>query len=249
MKIIAPKPFFFDNGPKAVILMHSLSGTPNDMRLLGRFLERNGYSAYAPMFAGHGTREPLDIINQGGATAWWKQVNESIEYLKSQGKTEIYIFGLSLGAIFASKAVEECPEIIAGGIFGSPLYNKSFKNIRSAFLTYSEKVYALNELDSATIQTKLTEIDQRIDGFLAGLQETTDAVDEKLIDINKPFFIGQGKTDEMVDRNGAVKVDADVKTSEIHWYDAGHVLTINRAHKDLSQDVLNFLENIEDRNA
>jgi len=38
---LTPKPFYFDNGPKAVVLLHSFSGTSTDMRLLGRFLERH----------------------------------------------------------------------------------------------------------------------------------------------------------------------------------------------------------------
>ncbi len=249
MKIIAPKPFYFDNGPKAVVLMHSLSGTPNDMRLLGRYLERNGYSAYAPMFAGHGTREPLDIIEKGNPQVWWKQAEEAVDYLKSQGKTEIYFFGLSLGAIFATKAIEKLPEVVAGGTFGSPLFSTSFKKIRSEFLIYSRKVYNLNEMDESEIQANLKTIDDKIDGFLAAIQTETLQVTADLKDLNKPYFIGQGTHDDMVDVDGANKVKAVVKNADLHWYDAGHVLTINTAHKDLQSDVLNFLEKIEETNA
>jgi hypothetical protein len=38
-------------------------------------------------------------------------------------------------------------------------------------------------------------------------------------------------------------VAQEVKTSQLHLYDAGHVLTINRAHNQVESDVLNFLEN------
>ncbi|MCH4008763.1 alpha/beta hydrolase [Companilactobacillus sp.] len=249
MKIIAPKPFYFDNGPKAVVLLHSLSGTPNDMRLLGRFLERNGYSAYAPMFAGHGTREPLDIIEKGGPANWWKQAEEALDFLKSQGKTEIYFFGLSLGAIFATKAIENMSDVLGGGTFGSPLFNTSFKMIRSEFLIYAQKVYQLNELADSEIDSKLAVIDSKIDGFLTNIQTETLQVTEDLKKIHKPYFIGQGKTDKMVDPHGADKVQSIVTDADLHWYDAGHVLTINNAHKDLQSDVLNFLEKIEERNA
>lgn len=249
MKIIAPKPFYFDNGPKAVVLLHSLSGTPNDMRLLGRFLERNGYSAYAPMFAGHGTREPLDIIEKGGPANWWKQAEEALDFLKSQGKTEIYFFGLSLGAIFATKAIENMSDVLGGGTFGSPLFNTSFKMIRSEFLIYAQKVYQLNELADSEIESRLAVIDSKIDGFLTNIQNETLQVTEDLKEIHKPYFIGQGKTDKMVDPHGADKVQEVVTNADLHWYDAGHVLTINNAHKDLQSDVLNFLEKIEERNA
>lgn len=249
MKIIAPKPFYFDNGPKAVVLLHSLSGTPNDMRLLGRFLQRNGYSAYAPMFAGHGTREPLDIIEKGGPEVWWKQAEEAVDYLKSQNKTEFYFFGLSLGAIFATKALEKLSDVKAGGTFGSPLFTTSFAKIRSEFLIYSKKVYQLNDFDESTIQSKLDLIDSKIDDFLNSLAVETKMVEDSLSKIDQPYFIGQGKKDVMVNVDGATKVSSIVDKTDLHWYDAGHVLTINNAHKDLQSDVLNFLEKIEERNA
>lgn len=249
MKIIAPTPFYFDNGNRAVILLHSLSGTPNDMRLLGRYLQRSGYSAYAPMFAGHGTREPLDILNQGTPAAWWQQVHEAIDFLKGQGKTEFYVFGLSLGAIFATKAVEELPEVSAGGVFGSPLYNRDFKNILSAFKVYAQKVYALNELDDKKTREKLEEVDQKIDPFLQAIQVETSQITDNLKNLAKPYFIGQGTFDDMVDQTKAKTVASEVSQSDLHYYEAGHVLTINHAHKQLQSDVLNFLEKIEEANA
>ncbi|WP_125760749.1 alpha/beta hydrolase [Companilactobacillus hulinensis] len=249
MRILTPKPFFFNAGTKAVILLHSFSGTSNDMRLMGRMLERNGYSAYAPMFMGHGTDEPIDILDQGGPDQWWQQVNEAVDFLKEQRKNEIYIFGLSLGAIFATKAVEEIPEIKAGGVFGSPVLAHDFSNVRDAFMTYAEKAYEIREVSEIEKYANLRTIDSRIDAMLMNIRKTTAGVGDKLAEIEKPYFIGQGMRDKMVDPEAAKQVAQIVKTADFHQYDAGHVLTINRAHKELEGDVLNFLENIEDRNA
>ena len=47
-----PEPFFFEAGPRAVLLLHAYTGSANDVRLLRRFLERNGYTVYAPNFTG-----------------------------------------------------------------------------------------------------------------------------------------------------------------------------------------------------
>ncbi|APX73359.1 carboxylesterase [Companilactobacillus allii] len=244
-----PKPFFFNAGDKAVILLHSFSGTSNDQRLMGRMLERNNYSAYAPMFKGHGTNNPIDILDSGGPDEWWKQVNESVQFLKNHGKNDIYIFGLSLGAIFATKAVEEIPEIKAGGVFGSPILSNDFSNIRDAFMTYSKKVYEIKEVSETDKYADLRIIDSKIDAMLVNIRRTTNSVSDNLAEIKKPYFIGQGTRDKMVDPKAAEKVASIVGTRDFHQYDAGHVLTINRAHKELEGDVLNFLENIEDRNA
>jgi len=174
MKILTPKPFYFDQGPSAVLLLHSFSGTSNDMRLLGRFLERQGYSAYAPMFAGHGTSEPLDILTDGGPDKWWQQTVEAIEFLRSEHKTDIYVFGLSLGAIFATKALEELPEVECGGVFGSPINSPSFQEIRNAFMTYAKKVYSVQQsLTEVEIDSKLRVIGSKIDSMLTEIKKTT----------------------------------------------------------------------------
>lgn len=249
MKLIEPKPFYFDNGPTAVVLMHSLSGTPNDMRLLGRFLQRSGYSVYAPMFKGHGTYEPLDIIDQGDPTVWWQQAIDAVNYLKEQGKTKFYFFGLSLGAIFATKAIEELPEVEAGGTFGSPLFNSSYAMVRKEFLIYAKKVYQISETDEAVMNDKLATIDSRLDDFLNKIISETHNVENNLNKITGPYFVGQGTSDVMVDPDGANKVKQILPDVDLHWYDAGHVLTVNKAHKDVQTDVLNFLEKIEETNA
>ncbi|GAB5057734.1 alpha/beta fold hydrolase [Companilactobacillus alimentarius] len=244
MKIMTPKPFYFDKGEKAVLLLHSFSGTSNDMRLLGRALERNNYSVYAPMFIGHGTREPLDILELGSPDKWWQQTKSAIGFLEMQGKKQISVFGLSLGAIFATKALEEIPGIVAGGVFGSPLYTTNFEEIRKAFMTYSKKVYSFQQgLTEVEIDSKIRVVDTKIDSMLTDIRKTTVGVNKNLAEIKRPYFIGQGTSDKLVDPDATKIVAQKVETSQLHLYDAGHVLTINSAHKQLESAVLNFLEN------
>lgn len=244
MKILTPKSFYFDNGTSAILLLHSFSGTPNDMRLLGRFLERHNYSVYAPMFAGHGTSEPLDILQQGSPEKWWQQTQAAVQFLKDQQKTKVYVFGLSLGAIFATKALESIPEVVAGGVFGSPLYTHGYKGIKNAFLTYAKKVYSIQQnLTEVETDNKLRLVDSKIDAKLMEIRKTSNLVVENLAEIKRPYFIGQGTSDKLVDPKAASQVARDVKTSQLHLYNAGHVLTINQAHNQVASDVLNFLEN------
>lgn len=244
MKILRPKPFYFDSGSTAVLLLHSFSGTSNDMRLLGRFLERSNYSAYAPMFAGHGTAEPLDILEFGSPEKWWQQTQAAIQFLQEQQKTQIYVFGLSLGAIFATKALEEIPEVSGGGVFGSPLGSTGYRGIKEAFLTYAKKVYSVQQdLTEIEIDSKMRIVSSKIDAKLTEIRKTSVGVTNQLAEIKRPYFIGQGTNDKLVNPDAATEVAKDVKTSQLHLYNAGHVLTINHAHSQLESDVLNFLEN------
>lgn len=244
MKILRPKPFYFDSGSTAVLLLHSFSGTSNDMRLLGRFLERSNYSAYAPMFAGHGTAEPVDILELGSPEKWWQQTQEAIQFLQEQQKTQIYVFGLSLGAIFATKALEEIPEVSGGGVFGSPLGSTGYRGIKEAFLTYAKKVYSVQQdLTEIEIDSKMRIVSSKIDAKLTEIRKTSVGVTNQLAEIKRPYFIGQGTNDKLVNPAAATEVAKDVKTSQLHLYNAGHVLTINHAHSQLESDVLKFLEN------
>ncbi|WP_099974471.1 alpha/beta hydrolase [Lactobacillus terrae] len=241
MKIVEPKPFYFKNSTKAVLLLHSFSGSPNDMRLLGRFLERNEYSAYAPIFAGHGTFEPNDIFEQGSPDIWYRQTVEAIEFLESEGMAEISVFGLSLGSIFATKILEENNRVKLGGVFGTPLGSRDFSNIRQGFFQYSRKVYEIN--NQADIDEKLDLLTTNLDKMIASIASYTEDVEDKISQIRKPYFIGQGTYDKLVNPELAVSMGKKVPNAEIHLYDAGHVLTVNDAHKQLEIDLLNFLEN------
>ncbi|WP_243685912.1 hypothetical protein [Lentilactobacillus rapi] len=46
------KSFYFEHGPHAVILLHAFASGPVDVRLLARYLERENYTVYAPLFTG-----------------------------------------------------------------------------------------------------------------------------------------------------------------------------------------------------
>lgn len=245
MNRIKPDTFYFNHSENAVILLHSYTGTPNDMRLLARKLEDEDYSIFAPMFAGHGTDDPQNIIDNGNPDAWWQQVIDAIDFLKKEGKTKIAIMGLSLGSIFTTKALEEfSDEIVCGGVFGSPLFNDNYDNVRAGFMDYTKKVREHYHGD--TSEGALAEIAVQSDVALQKIESATNAIVDNLSKINKPFFIGQGSNDHLVNPNGAEKLRDTLEDNRVdvtfNWYEqAGHVLTINSAHHQLENDVIKFL--------
>ena len=72
MRITKPKPFFFEAGKRAVLLLHGFTGNSSDVRMLGRFLEKNGYTSLAPHYKGHGV--PPEELIKTGPTDWWQDV-------------------------------------------------------------------------------------------------------------------------------------------------------------------------------
>ena len=63
MKLASPKPFTFEGGDRAVLLLHGFTGNSADVRMLGRFLEKKGYTCHAPIYKGHGV-PPEELVHK-----------------------------------------------------------------------------------------------------------------------------------------------------------------------------------------
>jgi len=95
---------------RAVVLVHGLTGTPNEMRFLAWFLNTHGYTVSCPRLANHG--QPLHILK---ATRWedfYASVRRAYLDLRADHE-HIYTGGLSMGALLALMLAEEFPAGIA----------------------------------------------------------------------------------------------------------------------------------------
>src|SRR3954463_8324728 len=101
MRIAQPKPFFFKSGKRAVLLLHGFTGNSADVRMLGRYLEKKGYTTLAPHYKGHGV-PPEELIHTG-PEEWWQDVLAGYQQLQDAGYDEIAVAGLSLGGVFSLK--------------------------------------------------------------------------------------------------------------------------------------------------
>ena len=101
MQIRLPEPFFFEEGNRAVLLLHGFTGNSSDVRQLGRFLQKKGYTSYAPQYDGHAA--PPEEILQSSPFAWYKDAIDGYEFLVDKGYDEIVVAGLSLGGCYALK--------------------------------------------------------------------------------------------------------------------------------------------------
>src|SRR5690625_3237266 len=107
MKIKRPTPFTFEAGKRAVLLLHGFTGHSADVRMLGCFLQKKGYTSHAPIYKGHGV-EPEELI-ESRAEDWWQDALQGYEHLKQLGYEEIAVAGLSLGGALALKLAIERP--------------------------------------------------------------------------------------------------------------------------------------------
>lgn len=81
-----------------VLLVHGLTGTPNEMRLLGKGIARAGFTVYGMQLAGHcGSQE--DLVR----TRWqdWASSVRAAAHRLRGAVDQIVVVGLSMGAVLA----------------------------------------------------------------------------------------------------------------------------------------------------
>lgn len=98
MIIPTAEPFFMPGGPVGVLLVHGFTGTPKEMRWMGEYLARQGYSVLGVRLAGHATH-PDDLIRTRWQD-WLGSVEDGYHLLKCVSE-EIVVAGLSMGGILS----------------------------------------------------------------------------------------------------------------------------------------------------
>lgn len=101
-----------DNG-SLVILVHGMTGSPNEMKSLAASLNRKGYSVVCPRLANHGS--PLDVLKRSR----WQDFYGSVRSIMTDGEGSrhagpVFVSGLSMGALLALLLADEFKDRVAG---------------------------------------------------------------------------------------------------------------------------------------
>ncbi|WP_432517740.1 alpha/beta hydrolase [Priestia aryabhattai] len=245
MKIAQPKPFTFEGGEKAVLLLHGFTGNSADVRMLGRFLEKKGYTCHAPHYKGHGVA-PEELVHTGPKD-WWKDVMEGYEFLKSKGHESIAAVGLSLGGVFSLKLGYTVP--IKGIVpMCAPMYIKSEEVMYEGVLAYAREYKKREGKSSEQIEQEMEEFKQTPMNTLKSLQELIAEVRNSVDMIYAPTFVVQGRHDYMINTDSANIIYNSVEspTKDIKWYEeSGHTITFDKERDQLHEDVYAFLESLD----
>lgn len=105
-----------ESSQATVLLIHGLTGTPNEMKGLANFFYRRNYSVLCPRLAHHG--EPLHILKRAKWQEFYRSVKEALWKIPKGQK--IFTAGLSMGALLALLLAEEFPEQVSGVACLSP---------------------------------------------------------------------------------------------------------------------------------
>ncbi|CAM3901866.1 alpha/beta hydrolase [Mesobacillus zeae] len=244
MRKLVPKPFTFKASKRAVLLLHGFTGNSADVRMLGRFLQRKGYTCHAPVYKGHGV-EPEELV-LAGPEDWWKDVSEAYNFLKDEGYEEIAVAGLSLGGVFSLKLGYTVP--VKGIVtMCAPMYIKSEGTMYEGVLEYAREYKRLEGKTKEQIEEEMEAFKKTPMTTLKALQGLISDVRKHVDMIYAPAFVIQARQDHMINPDSANIIFNEIESieKEIKWYEeSGHAITFDKERDQLHEDVYAFLEKL-----
>lgn len=245
MKIKQPQPFTFKAGPRAVLLLHGFTGHSADVRMLGRYLEKRGYTSHAPIYRGHGL-PPEDLI-QSTPGEWWEDVLEAYQHLKDLGYREIAVSGLSLGGVLGLKLAytEQTKAVIP---MCSPMFFDNETQLTKGFRLFAKEYKQLERKDDHVIEQELDTLLTNSKPLFKQLGAFITEVKNEVDTIYTPTMVVQAIKDQMINTDSAnyiyENVEAEHKT--IKWYEeSGHVITMGKEKEQVFEDIYQFLETLK----
>ncbi|MGH8124587.1 MAG: alpha/beta hydrolase [Rhodanobacteraceae bacterium] len=261
--------FLFEGGRRGVLLIHGLTGTPMEMKLLGKGLHRAGYTVYGMQLAGHcGTTEDLLATNWQD---WYTSVEHACDMLAAK-VDHLFVGGLSMGAILALKLAAERPTQIAGvGVYGATFWYDGWtipKLARLSFLLPLLKRMGIGKTRSFMEQPPYGIRDERLraqvssamlggDSASAGLPgnpwyalaemyKLSALVRRQLDKVIAPCLIAHARNDDVASSRNAELVARSVKapTELLLLDDSYHMITIDRERRTLIDRSAAFFERI-----
>lgn len=245
MRIAQPKPFFFQSGKRAVLLLHGFTGTSADVRMLGRFLEKKGYTSLAPHYKGHGV--PPEQLIETGPDEWWEDVIAGYNELKDAGYEEIAVGGLSLGGVFSLKLGVKMP--VKGIVtMCAPMVMKTPDKLYEGVLKYASDYKRYEGKSKAEIEEEVEALRNQTMPSLAELTPLVDEVKGQLPEIETPLLVIQSRKDAVIDPDSANVIydNAASDNKQIEWFEkSGHVITLGPEKEQLHEDIFEFLESLD----
>ncbi|EIT87059.1 carboxylesterase [Fictibacillus macauensis ZFHKF-1] len=245
MKISAPKPFTFEGGKRAVLMLHGFTGSSADVRMLGRFLQKKGYTCHAPQYKGHGV--PPEELVHTGPEDWWRDVIGGYEHLQDLGYEEIAVCGLSLGGVFSLKLAMEKP--VKGVVpMCAPMYIKSEEVMYKNVLEYAREYKSRENKTEEQVNEEMEAFKESPMKTLKALQQLLGDVRNDIDMVYAPTFVVQARHDEMINTDSANIIYNEVESimKDLKWYEEStHVITLGQEKEQLHEDVYQFLQKLD----
>jgi carboxylesterase len=248
-------PFFSRlGGPRAALCLHGFTGTPFEVRPLAEALAAQGFTALAPVLAGHGrTVEELAATTHRD---WLASAETALaELLAETGGAPVAVAGFSLGGLLALRLARLHPQKIAAlAIMAAPLrlgplqamgaraVARLPRLLRRGFLHALPKTGGYDVVDKDMGARNPSLPAMPVAGVLS-LLELGAIVREDLPHITAPVLVAHGARDRTVPFEDSLELAGTIGSAVIErlWLErSGHLLAIDVERRTLVDAVGRF---------
>ena len=242
MKLKAPNPIFLQGGNHAVLLLHSFTGTCNEMKRLAEHLHSEGFTCYAITYAGHG--QIPEAFYKTNFQTMYESSEQAYQFLLDKGYECISIIGQSLGGVFALNIAEKYSvnNIVT---ISSPLLSRPLEELERRVYAYTRYMLNLQQYTQEGIDLFVEQNFPRPKEKLIALQSFIINSRDKLARIESPVLaVAGGKDEEVYQESAAILVNeiSSSKKQKLVMESGRHLLTIEKDAEILFKYIVNFVK-------
>lgn len=243
------KPFFLSGtNDRAVLLVHGWTANPYEVYPLGKYLHDRGYTVYAPLLSGHGTK-PHDLMNVRWED-WRNDVDRAYQKLKKGEYAKIYVAGTSMGAGLSAILAVDNPEISGLVLMATPYAIRLEKptliyaKFLSLFKKYHRKHYPPSLKRRATVTRKISYQMYPIKSVLEVIRMVR-FFRQQISNVQQPCLMIQSIADHVVDKKSLENIFKHIgsqKKTKKYLAEAYHTFVSDVKNEDIFKDILDFFE-------
>ncbi len=260
MIIPTAEPFFFPGNKTGILLTHGFTGAPKEMRWMGEYLNRQGYSVLGVRLAGHATR-PEDMI-RSRYSDWLASVEDGYHLLRGVAE-QIFLVGLSMGGILSlvtASRLQVCPEDAGRRVRGVVAMSTPYKlpddpRIRwarqiSSFIPYAPKgneAPGADWFDKESFKQHVSYPQNPIRS-VAELSQLMAVMHDSLPKVRVPVLLMHSRADDYVVKDSMVRIYASLGSTDKNmlWIEgSGHVITEEPQRERVFKAATDFIERVD----
>lgn len=233
------EPFDFRGNNIGCLLVHGFTGSPGEMRPLGEYLNKKGYTVKGVLLPGHGTTvEELALTDW---QSWYGEVMKGFGELQKCCEM-IFIIGLSMGGTLALQLAAN--KKVNGGVVSicAPIFLAKKKAYLAPFLQYFVK-YSKKK-SYVNINYESFWYDRYPLSGTANLVKAIPKVKRQLQNITNPVLILQSTLDKTVSPASAQYIYDHLgsKIKELYWLsNSGHIATLDVEREKVFHCIAEFI--------
>ncbi len=238
------KPFYYTGGETGLLLVHGFTACPVDMRPLGEYFSRLGYTVCAPLLKGHGTSP--EQMKETSWQDWVDSASAGIVRLKEQCAKVIAI-GHSMGGLISlfvasQGTVDGVISVNAPVIFQDRDLHSAEQLLGK--LEYAEKPHKESEISYSKEGIPHFSYSKVPVACFVSLNRAIGEVRQELNKIECPALVIQSMEDATVHPQSAGIIADNIQHKQkdlIYWPGGEHNLPLSAERESLAQKIQDFL--------